>query len=850
MKRAELVRTVAWRRLRARRGTVFALVTLLGVSVVLLALALASAIRPLLFDPGFPEVRTLWLVQLAGPGAYFDESGLAAQYSFRIAARFVEERGPFDQVGKAQLQHVAVTALDGRGGGETPGSVPAVQVDSGWWAVVRPPLQAGRLPSADSAQVVISATAAGNWFGGAEAALGRQILAGDQRVQVVGVLAHGLRLPAPGAFLRDSRFLAEIYFTSDDPLLGVPAARADASGEWLLVARSGRAHAQLEQATRAWLDAELGGRGERARAAVVPLRAAMLGHAPQVGLILLAASLLMCFAAWLACSLFLSAQFALRRAGHGVLHALGVPDAGLGDFERGEVLFLLAGASVAATVLLALLQAVALANPQAVPWLIGIDGGQVWVALLLVLAALAVLLTGLARRAAGRQAAARSLVPRKAAGSRLAGAALKLLQSGQAVLAMLIASLLMVSLGPLLTTASALLGRDLERVLELRLDFPAGSDASLASVVLEEVARDIGRLPAIRRVAISTVPILELAPVGQAVDDRFVQSYHGPRDWDGAAILGRDPRGGLIYRLPEARGATIEEIRYVVFTPQVEPAFFDILGLELRGGRLFAAGASGEVVLTPAAARTLFGGHEAWLGARLPAPLADTEDAVWHHGVVAVGKVEARPLGGLLQRELPGFGAAVVAFLPYTGLSWQDRQQAHSAFLAIELNAGVDWGPAMRAIAEPVRARELDFEFRRAAQAVRSMAASQFMDTLLLAVLAMTVLVAVALGAAGTARLEIERRQSELATRLALGADEVQLFRAIARRQVIAPLVLASIWVLAGVVLAALPVNAPDGWAAASTAAAAGVLAVLAAGLWSGLLPILGPSLLRNLRSE
>lgn len=843
LNRWALAWTVAMRRLRGQARSAFALALLLGVALGLLALAVAGAARTLAFVPGFADPEQLWLVQLAGDSRFFDEASASTQLSHRAVLRLAEQRGPFERVGLALRE----AALLGEASGAAE-RVPALLVDTDWWSVLRPRLAAGRPPIAEAAELVLSAEFARQRFGSAEAALGRELRVDEEPQRVVGVLASSVLAPAPGVFPDGGEHRYALLRSDGAALVARLQRHADAVGEVLVVVRAEAPAERVQAELERWARAALIDLDPQLRARVYALPPLMLGAAPAQALALLAGAALIAAGAWLGAALYLNARMAVWRRPQHVLEALGVPRGSLSDFDRAYALALTLGVALVAALVVGAFVLASAFDASAARWLIGGSGAAPWLGLALLLGLVLLLLFALTRPK--RSEPGRGMLSRYEGPAAARSALLRGLSAGQLLLALLVLTLLFAAAGPALQALGRLLAVDLSAVHELRIEFPADVDALAASARLEALRQAVERQGDVQRAAISTLPVLELDPFRFRVDQRSTSAYVGPRDWSGFEALPGGGDGTLILRSEQGMPMGGELLRYRVVTAQVEADFFALLGYRLRQGRIFADGAEGQTVLTPGARRVLFGSSTAILGLSPPGPPPVDEPGSWHAGLDIIGEVDGGP-GSRRVRAAPGLGESFVAFLPYTGLRWEDPLEAQSAFIVFALEPGRALAGVLEAIAALLRDQGLHWEHRALAPALRASVAAELLGLSVLGLLAISLLLTVALSAAGTARLEIERRRSELATRLALGADEPTLLRGQMLRELRLPLALAALWLLLAAGLgAALPGQLPAGLLPAALCAALLVPAIQALAVWDGLAGLRERSLLETLRGD
>ena len=715
-----------------RRSPLFTVVTVATLSLGIGATtAIYSFVDGILLSPlGYREPDRLMTVQIAIPElADRFPVLLVNAYSMDAWRRTCEVT--CREMAALQPASVVVT------GGGSPELLPGARVSPGFFELLGVEPLLGRVFRAGEGEAAGGARLAvlthGLWqrrFGGDPAALGRIITLDDRPVEIVGILPAAFRFPrfadlAPIESGSSGRpeFFEPLAWTEEQ-------VRSPGAFDYptLLRLPPDVTAAQATFELNAILDGVYAGAPIHPRARVLPLVDQVVGAARRPLWLLLAAVVAVLLVACANVSNLFGTRWLERRRDLALRGALGAPPGdATGRALRESLLVALAGGLGGVLLAHGALRALVAAAPADLPRLdeVAVDGTVLATSFAVTLAC-GVLCALAPAWHAGRVAPMEVLTVREAA-ARRRGTAPRLLIGVQAGLGIG----LMVATGLLLASFVRVMqvdrGFDVERLLaaDLQLSRIRYPDAGAATRVHGDLLRRLETVPAVRAVGL----VQRLPLEGHAFVDGL------SRMDDTRPIMERPVAN---YRI-------------------VSPDYARAMGIAVTRGRMFTEDdrARRPIVLSELAARTLWPGEDP-LG-RLVHSGGEPFEVV---GVVADARVVE------LERD-----AGLVAYVPYWILpQWQATLVVRTETDPLALVAAVT--EAVEAIDPALPIHNIRTMERVLSDAV---ARRRFQLALTVA-FALTGLLLVGLGVYGVVASAVERRRTEIAVRLALGATARRVF--------------------------------------------------------------------------
>lgn len=824
-------------------------VFLLGIAGSLVAFAGGWLYVAGLRAPPYRGPDELYFVQVSDRFTATLGYGDELQASTRVVERLFLDRallGPM-LIGERRTVDLAPSA----GASEKPQeSVGLMAVSDDFWNVLGAAPGYGVAARADSGEVVIGHALSRALFGSPQRALGH-VLQWDRNVaRIVGVMGEDFVAPLHIASQRKAGGRVDVYLPvpwgRSDP--GKDTASESRAAEMAVVIRHAGRPDDLRAvlATRMHeLDDEFGRPG--LTVSVKPLVAHMRGGEARVAIWLMLAAALLATTALSGVALLSSGRFASRAEDLLVLRTIGVRSGDEWMFERYEawaliVIAVVAGLSLlAAGLLLFGLADVVRGNmPRGLP-----------AAALGVFFVYALIAGGMMRWVAvwnSRKAAAISGAVRNARGAAkgaLRGVWLRLLQLGQTVLALVLATWVLGLLGDAFQAFDAASQARFADIVQWRLYYAPGAAPQDIAEHVGNISRRLLSLPGVDRVAVGLVPALDL----QGVE---LVGYRGPYATASEIVSGG--AGNFIARSkrPAPRG-TPAQVSYQLSLAIVEPAYLSMLGYRLAEGRMFSADEENVALLTPESAQAIFGRLERVSGELVPGAARTGPEDIWHNWLRIAGVVEAGRLTSVTATKFR-IAQVPVAFLPYRQPPALPAHRSRSVYVLIHHRPG---GRVSAAQLDGVLGADDGLLVRTQTQVLSREARRRLIGHLVASLgtvlLRIGVLASAALGTLGIVGMLLAARRAEVGVRLAVGGDESRIARWLARRELTSPCFAVLAWwglmalgeavsALAGV---SLPFTLWNGLIAGVS-----VLAALAAGFLLALRGLFAHSPMEALRSE
>lgn len=836
-------------RLRGSPSYSLVSVFLLGIAGSLVAFAGGWLYVAGLKAPPYRSPDELYFVQVSDRFTATLGYGDEVQASTRVAERLFLDRtllGPM-LIGERRTVDLAPSA----GASEEPReSVGLMAVSDDFWNVLGAAPEYGAAARADSGEVVIGHAISQALFISPQRALG-QVLQWDRNVaRIVGVMGEDFVAPLHIGSQRKVGGRVDVYLPvhwgRSDP--GKDTASESRAAEMAVVIRHAGRPEDLRAvlATRMHeLDEEFGQPG--LTVSVRPLVAHMRGEEARVAIWLMLAAALLATTALSGVALLSSGRFAGRAGDLLVLRSIGVRSGDEWMFERYEagaliVIAVVAGLSLLASGLLLFgLADVVRGNMPA-----GLPVAAVGVFFLYALIAggmMGWVAVWNSRKAAAISGAVRNA--RGAAKGALRGVWLRLLQLGQTVLALVLATWVLGLLGDAFHAFDAANQARFADIVQWRLYYAPGAAPRDIAEHVGDIRRRLLSLPGVDQVAVGLVPALDL----QSVE---LVGYRGPYAVASEIVSGG--AGNFIARSKKTppSGAPAE-VSYQLSLAMVEPAYLSMLGYRLAEGRAFSSEEENAVLLTPESVQAIFGERDRVSGELVPGAARTGPEDIWHNwlriaGVVEAGRVTSATAAKFQIAQVP------VAFLPYRQPPALPADRSRSVYVLIHHRPGSRVSTAqldgVLGTDDGLLART---QMQVLSQEARKRLIGHLVASLGTVLLGIGVLVSAALGTLGIVSMLLAARRAEVGVRLAIGGDEPRIARWLARRELTLPCFAVLGWwgfvsladAISGLAGISLPFTPSNG-----LTAGVAVLAALLAGFLLALRGLFADSPMDALRSE
>ncbi len=631
-------------------------------------------------------------------------------------------------------------------------------------------LSAGTLPEAGGDQVLVSAAFAKQHFYQPEQALQKVVYHGDQVWKIVGVLDADFTLPEPLAARRQGGLAAAVFVPSDFSREQASLTQQELFLNLSLFIRTKQATTTIEKFAYDFV---------RKQNSVSPVQVQLyslpdfvIGDEVKTASLILYAALALAFTAFIGISLSNLARY-LNRANEGFIRqALGAKPGQMRVFELTEL-----GLIVLTAAFFALLMSSGLLYLTRAHLPLDYIQGLSYRLPLAIVAC-----TVLSFLALGLLCLATNFV--QAANSR-AGLSpwmlrgLRAVLALQLVLALVIISVINLSLEGNWKALQASAGRDLQDLYWLGMEFPSSySEASLREP-LQNLKQQLMQT--------TQAPEAAIAYTDSAIRLRGVSDGYMGKEPDRQAVISENDDGSY-QEVSTADQLNATTYSYFVSLIAAEANFPRMLGLALHSGRRYSESESNTVLLTQAAQRAIWGDvlpvGEEWL---MPAARRlKSRKANWHHELRAVGVVKDGRISNAAEMMIADKLMPVV-FIPLSNLEKEPR-----SFETLKL--GILYRSKEELALSETQAQSLlakaglrpeQFKLSVLSQEARVYLLENLFSALLAVFLNCLVILTLVLGAIAAIHFTCHAQRAEIGVRLALGAHDASVYRLFFKRELL-----------------------------------------------------------------